>query len=68
MEKKYLSAKEAREFTGFSDRTLYAKRVAKEIDFIRIGKSIRYPLDSLQAYFEKNRVRSTSEALVGVAN
>ena len=60
---KYLSAREAREFTGFCDRTLYAKRVAGDIDFIRVGNTIRYPLESLEAFFEKHRVSAKSDAL-----
>lgn len=68
MEKLYLSGREAREFTGFCDRTLYAKRVAGEIDYIKCGNTIRYPLDSLKAYFEKYRASANREALAVTMN
>lgn len=69
--RKYLSARQAIEFTGFCERKLYSLRASGEIDYIRAGNAIRYPEDGLIAYFERHRVsaNSKSEALaVGASN
>ena len=70
MGNKYLTGKQAREFLGLCDRSLYSLRVAGKIDYVQDGKTIRYPEDGLIAYFERHRVsaNSKSEALAGAAN
>lgn len=55
-------ADKAAEFLGVSVTTLSKWRwLGKGPKFVRIGRSIRYPLESLQAYVAENTHQSTSE-------
>jgi excisionase family DNA binding protein len=55
---KLLTTPEAADFLGMGKRTLQELCAAREIGFIKIGKSVRFHPDDLTAFIEKNRVKA----------
>ncbi len=48
-----LSPQQASRALAISERTLWARTQSKEIPCIRIGKLVRYSVDSLKKYIEQ---------------
>lgn len=60
---KLLNASELADFLGISEETLSQNRYLKEgIPYIKVGKRVRYRLDDVLAYLEKNRVETGQNA------
>ena len=53
---KLLTSREAAAFLGFSERKLWALRKCGEIAFLKIGRSVRFQLNDLLLFIEKNRM------------
>jgi len=52
------------EILKLSPRTLQTQRQSgRGIPYIKIGKSVRYDLDAVQAYLHEHNYRSTSELI-----
>ena len=56
--KRYLKEKEVAAITGFSVYTLQRMRFEhKGINYIKLGRSIRYKLEDVLAYMESHRIK-----------
>ncbi len=54
----YLTEKQVSEITGFALSTLRNHRfVRKGIEYLKIGKSIRYSYETVKKYMEENRIK-----------
>lgn len=54
---KLLTAKEAANSLGISERTLWTLRDRGEISFVKVGGSYRYdPVADIQAYIDRERI------------
>ncbi len=56
MESDYLTIDEASAYTGIKKSTLYSKVEQREIPHYRIGRSIKFKRDDLDAWMEAHRV------------
>jgi|TARA_B100000959_G_C14617459_1_gene474745 excisionase family DNA binding protein len=63
MNKRLVGQKEAAEYLGLSEATLERDRWRKgNIPYIRVGpRAIRYDLEQLDEYIERNTVKNVSE-------
>lgn len=55
--KPYLTQREVRDLTGFSNRKLAYLRETRQVEFTALGRSFLYPTKSLLAFLEEKRVR-----------
>ncbi|WP_214809598.1 helix-turn-helix domain-containing protein [Exiguobacterium sp. s144] len=55
VEKVWMSEKEAKEYTGFSQFTLYNARINGELKASKCNRSVRYHRDDLDAWLRKNK-------------
>ena len=56
--KRYLKEKEVAEITGFSVHTLQRMRFEhKGINYIKLGRAIRYTMEDVLAYVESHHVK-----------
>lgn len=51
-----LTSKQAAELLGISTRTLWRLQAAKEIAYIKLGKSVRFDPADLAAYIQSQKV------------
>jgi excisionase family DNA binding protein len=52
-----MTVREAANFLGTTDKTLYTKIWRREIPFIKLGRSVRFDVRDLEALIERSRVR-----------
>jgi len=48
-----LTARQAADALSISDRKLWALTASKQIPHVRIGRSVRYPVDALREYIDR---------------
>ncbi|RMF86427.1 MAG: DNA-binding protein [Planctomycetota bacterium] len=60
-----LSAREAAELLGISERHLYNLRKTQGLPWLRLGQRVVYPLDALQAWIAERTERDASNTEAG---
>jgi hypothetical protein len=58
-----LSGEDACRFTGLCYRSLYARRMAGEIGYVKLGRLVKYRYEDLVAFVAKHQVSPKSEAV-----
>lgn len=54
--KKLLTAEEVAQRLGWKVRTVYQKRWRREIEYVKVGRSVRFTEESIDRMIEKNTV------------
>jgi excisionase family DNA binding protein len=55
---KYLTVKQLAQMLGISLANAYRKMEMRDIPFYRIGRVVRFKLEDVEEYLEKNRIES----------
>ncbi|MDA7498127.1 helix-turn-helix domain-containing protein [bacterium] len=53
-----LDTDQAAEYLGMGKRTLQEKMADREIGYVKIGKSVRFHPDDLEAFIERHRIKA----------
>lgn len=59
MQNRYLSIRDACQYTGLSERYLFEKRMDKAIRYLKIGKKVLFDIKDLDVFMQRNAVDST---------
>lgn len=56
MKKRLLNITEASEYLGISEKSLYKLNWQKRVPVVKIGRSLRFDIQDLEAWIEENKV------------
>jgi hypothetical protein len=57
MQKEYLTPKELKELTGWSQRKMFYLRQTEQIPFIQHGRSVLYPYNGIIEFLKKHHIK-----------
>ncbi len=56
--KRLLTTREAAEYLGLADETVYKKSRLRELPSVKVGRSLRFDLQALERYVEQHTIKT----------